>query len=373
MPTKSQRWIRMVDLESEYRVCGQAVEDAVLTTLRSQQFVLGAACEAFEAQFAEQLDCRHAVGVGSGTEALILCLKALGVGAGDEVITSPFTFFATVEAIQWVGARPVFADIESGGFLLDPSSVKERIGLQTKAIIPVHLFGHCADIDGLRELVAGTQIAIIEDAAQAFGARRDGVAAGKGGTAGCFSFYPSKNLGAAGDGGCITTDRDELAEALRLLRTHGVQAGLHCVWGTTSRLDALQAAVLTAKLPYLEEWNQRRAEHAEYFQTALQGYAEAALPTVAAKAEPAWNQYVIRVSDPQGLQTFLLENSIESRRFYERPVYQQPVFPAAWRTHDCPRTERLCEQVLSIPVHPWLTSGDRQRIVERVGKYLAAA
>ena len=245
------KWrIPMVDLAAEYAEVGEAVEGAALRVLRSRRYLLGPETAAFEAEMARLVGVREAVGVGSGTQSLVLALRACGVGAGDEVLTSPFTFFATAEAILLVGAVPVFADIERGGFNVDSEALDARVTRRTRAVVPVHLFGRCADMSRICAFADSRRLSVIEDAAQAIGATRDGRQAGAWGRAAGFSFYPSKNLGAVGDAGCITTDDPDLAERLRRLRNHGQDpGGPHLLAGTTARIDELQAAVLRAKTP----------------------------------------------------------------------------------------------------------------------------
>jgi dTDP-4-amino-4,6-dideoxygalactose transaminase len=270
------RRIPIVDLAAEYAEAGAAMEEAVLRCLRSGAYVLGPETAAFERELADLVGAGFAVGVGSGTEALTLTLRALGVGRDDEVITPAFTYFATVEAILACGARPVFVDLEPGSFSIDPVGVAAALGPRTGAMIPVHLFGRCADMERL--LAVAAEVPIVEDAAQAIGAGRAGRRAGSWGAAGCFSFYPSKNLSAAGDGGGITTGDPELAERLRMLRSHGLDAdGRHVVVGTTSRLDALQAAVLRAKLPFLKSWSDARSRNARIYGEELAGVSGGAV------------------------------------------------------------------------------------------------
>jgi dTDP-4-amino-4,6-dideoxygalactose transaminase len=364
--------IPLVDLGAEHAEVGEAVEAAVLRTLRSGQYVLGPETRAFEAELAALAGTRFAVGVGSGTEALILALRALGVGPGDEVVTTPFTFFATVGAILWLGARPVFADLEPGGLHLDPEAIRAALGPRTRAIVPVHLFGRCADMPRIASLAAARGIPVVEDAAQAIGAARGGRPAGSWGRAGCFSFYPSKNLGAAGDAGAVTTDDEALARRLRLLRSHGAeQAVRHELVGTTSRLDSLQAALLRAKLPFLEGWAAARARNAALYAEALSGLEGVTLPAATGDEGPVWNQYVLRLRDPAPVRRALEAAGIEWRCYYPTPAYRQPALgEARLPAGTCPEAERACAEATAIPVRPSLAP---EAVREIAGVIRAAA
>ena len=346
--------IPIVDLAAEALEVGPAVEAAVLRVLRSQQYVLGPETAAFEAELAARVGVEFAVGVSSGTDALVLALRAAGVAPGDEVVTSAFTYFATVEAILLLGARPVFADIERDGFGIDPAAVEAALGPRTRAILPVHLFGRCADMPRLEALARSRGIAIVEDAAQAIGAVRAGRGAGAWGQAGCFSFYPSKNLGGVGDGGCVTTDDPQLAERVRLYRSHGCdQDGTHQVLGTTARLDALQAAALGAKLPYLEGWTRARARNAKIYGEAFAGCDEIAVPSAGGDETPAWNHYTIRCRRAPVVRSALDAAGIEWRHYYPIPAASQPALGAARRAPGSfPEAERACAESISIPVRP---------------------
>jgi dTDP-4-amino-4,6-dideoxygalactose transaminase len=364
--------ISAVDLPGEWAEVGAAVEAAVTRVLRSGAYVLGPETEAFEAELAKTVGTRFALGVGSGTEALLLALRAVGVGAGDEVVTTPFTYFATVEAILLAGARPLFADIEPGGFNLDPQRVAAAIGPRTRAILPVHLFGRCADMEPIRALAHARGLPVVEDAAQAIGAQRAGRGAGAFGAAGCFSFYPTKNLAAAGDGGAITTDDPAVAEAVRLLRSHGSPVrDVHRVLGTTSRLDAVQAAVLRAKLPHLERWTRARAAVARGYVERLAGLAGVALPGAGADESPVWHQYAIRIQPEarSAVCSALDAAEIEWRHFYPRPAYVQEAL-GEWRLPPgaCPEAERACREVICLPMHPRLRDADLDRIADAIRK-----
>jgi dTDP-4-amino-4,6-dideoxygalactose transaminase len=365
--------IPIVDLAAEYAEVGAAVEEAVLRVLRSGQWVLGPETAALESEIARFVGVRHCVGVGSGTEAIELALQACGVAAGDEVVTTPLTFFATVEAIVRAGARPVYVDVEPGGFNLDPAGLGAALTPRTRAIVPVHLFGRCADMERIRARADSRGIPVVEDAAQAIGAARGGRRAGAWGAAGCFSFYPAKSLGAAGDAGCVTTDDDGLAERLRCLRNHGRRGDGHVVTGTTSRLDSLQAAVLRAKLPHLEKWLLERSAHVAQYRRALADCPDLRLPEWGADETPAWSQFVLRSPRAPAIRAALDAADIEWRHYYPRPVYREPAFgEAALPEGACPEAERACREAISVPIYPRMSSEAVERVCEVVRKALGA-
>jgi dTDP-4-amino-4,6-dideoxygalactose transaminase len=359
-----------IDLAAEYAEVGAAVEEAVQRVLRSGQYVLGPETRAFEQEMAARTDTRFAVGAGSGTEALELALWAVGVGSGDEVVTTAFTYFATVEAILLIGARPIFVDIEPDGFNLDPAKLEAAISPRTRAILPVHLFGRCADMERIGPIADARGIPVVEDAAQAIGASRGGRSAGAFGQAGCFSFYPTKNLGAAGDGGCVTTDSEEVAERLRLLGNHGQRVrDEHQVLGTTSRIDSIQAAVLRAKLPFLDGWTEARCRIAERYGAALRGVPGVSVPDTGSGEMPVWNQYTIRCRRAEEVRAALTEAGVAWRHFYPTPTYRQPALGELNLPEGtCPETERACAEVVSLPVYPTLALESVARIAEIVAR-----
>jgi dTDP-4-amino-4,6-dideoxygalactose transaminase len=349
------RWrVPMVDLAADGREAAAAVQDAVARVLRSGAFVLGPETEAFEREVGARVGVRFAVGVGSGTEALYLALRALEIGPGDEVLTSAFTHFATVEAILLAGARPVFVDSEPGGFGIDPSRLAAAATPRTRAVIPVHLFGRCADAPRVAAWADAAGIAMLEDAAQAFGAARGGRRAGAWGRVGCFSFYPSKVLGAAGDGGCATTDDPALAERLRALRNHGAGPdGLHRLAGTTSRLDSLQAAVLRAKLPFLDGWLAGRARNAGLYAEELAGCPGVRLPDAGPGEVVVWSHYTLRCAQAPRVRAALASAGIETRHYYPQPAAAQPALGALRAPAGrFPEAERCCAEAVSLPVRP---------------------
>ena len=344
--------IPMVDLESEYAEVGDALEESVLRVLRSRRFVLGPECEALERELADRVGAGFAVAVASGTDALRLSLLALGIGAGDEVVIPAFTYFATAEAVIQTGARPVFADIEPDGFNLDPACLSRLLTDRTRAVMPVHMFGRCADMAAIRAVVSERNLPIVEDAAQAIGAARDGRAAGAWGEVGCFSFYPSKNLGAAGDGGCITSSDAALAERLRLLCSHGIaRDGSHVLVGTTSRLDEIQAAVLRSKLPYLKGWTEARVRNARIYAEELANCPGVEVPQSPQGETVVWNQFTLRCRQPDQIRAALAEAGIEWRHYYPRPVCCEPGLGGLRRdAADFPNAARACAEAVSVPV-----------------------
>jgi dTDP-4-amino-4,6-dideoxygalactose transaminase len=368
--------IPLLDLKAQLESIRPQVERAVLGVISEQRFILGPEVGALEREVAAYTGATHAVGVSSGTDALLLTLTALGVGRGDEVVTSAYSFFATAGSIARLGARPVLVDIDPNDFNLDPAAAAARISPRTRAVLPVHLFGRCAAVEQLRE--AAPDLPIVEDAAQAIGARRRGIFAGALGTAGCLSFFPSKNLGAYGDGGMITTDDAELAQRLRALRVHGQarRGGYqHELLGGNFRLDALQAAVLRVKLPHLERWTEaRRANAARYRRLFEEAEAPVVLPP---RDEPGcrdvYNQFVIRVAGGRrdGLAAHLKERQIGCAIYYPRGLHQQPCLASlGHREGDFPHTEAAARESLSIPVYPELGQRQQERVVGAVCEFL---
>jgi dTDP-4-amino-4,6-dideoxygalactose transaminase len=342
---------------------------AVEEVFASGRFVLGPPNEAFERSLAEFLGARHVVGVSSGTDALLVALMALDVGPGDEVVTSPFSFFASAGAVARLNATPVFVDIEPGTFNLDPARLEAALSPRTKAIQPVHLYGQCSDLRPILEIAHRRGVPVLEDACQAIGADYGGKRAGTFGALGAFSFYPTKNLGAAGDAGAVATDDDALAVALRSLRVHGSSTTyVHDRVGGNFRMDAVQAAVLGAKLPRLPAWNDRRRAIAVAYGERL---AEAArsgrvmLPAEAAGRRHVYHQYVVRVADRDGVRRRLSERGVGSSVFYPLPLHLQACFrELGGREGDFPQAERAAREVLALPIFPELTDAEVERVAE---------
>lgn len=349
--------IPFIDLSCQHRPLEAELGGAFTEVLRGAQYILGPALARFEEQMAGLHGVRHAIGVASGTDALLLSLLGAGVRPGDEVITTPFTFVATAEVIEHAGARPVFVDIEEQTFNLDPAQIEARITERTRAIIPVHLYGLPCDMDAIGRIAARHGLKVVEDCAQATGSRWRGRLVGALGDAGAFSFFPTKNLGALGDGGLVLTDDDALAEAVRMLRGHGAKVRDHYeLLGYNSRLDSLQAAVLSVKLPLLESWNEQRRENAARYRELLGDLAQIALPVEVPGATHTYNQFSILTDRREGLRAHLAGRGVPSMVYYPKALHQQPIFAGlGYATGDFPVTERIQEQVLSLPIFPGLT------------------
>ncbi len=359
--------ISMVDLEQQTQALWPELEKAVLGVLRSGRFILGPNVEAFEREAAEFLGVRFAVGVGSGTDALVLSLRALGIGAGDEVIVPSFTFFATAEAVSLVGGTPVFAEIDPKTFCLDPAATRAALSPRTRAIVPVHLFGHPADMSALREIAQERGLTLLEDAAQAFGAEYSGTRIGGLGNAAAFSFFPSKNLGAFGEAGLIATNDERIADSVRSLRAHGSrQRYVNTEIGYNARLDEIQAALLRVKLPHVAHWNDERRRVAAEYTASLGGIAGLTPPSVTRGCTHVFHQYTLRISDGRrdAVARALDSAGIASQVYYPIPIHQLPVY--ADRKVSLPITEAAASEVLSLPIYPELSSADAREIAQRV-------
>jgi dTDP-4-amino-4,6-dideoxygalactose transaminase len=352
---------------------GGELAEAMARVLRSGRCILGPEVEALEAELAEYIGAAHAVTCGSGTDALLLALTALEVGPGDEVITTPFTFVATASEILRLGARPVFVDIEPIGFGIDPEQLARRITSRTRAIVPVHLYGRINALEPVLEIGRSCHLPVVEDAAQAIGARWGGRMAGTFGTIGCFSFYPTKNLGAAGDGGLLVTSDARLAGRLRRLRAHG-QEGRY-LWGElgiNSRLDELQAAVLRVKLRRLEAWNTARREKAAYYDELLGDVVQT--PDAGPPGAHVFHQYVVRVKERETLRARLAEKGIEAAVYYPRPLHLQKCFAhLGHRRGDFPQAEAAAEEVLALPIYPELSSAAQEYVAGVIRQWAGEA
>jgi dTDP-4-amino-4,6-dideoxygalactose transaminase len=344
---------------------------AVEGVFASGRFVLGPANDAFERELASTLGVRHAIGVSSGTDALLVSLMALGAGPGDEVVTSPFSFFASAGAVSRLHARPVFVDIDPATFNLDPSRLEEKLSPQTKAIQPVHLYGQCADMGPILEIARRRGIPVLEDACQAIGASWQGRPAGTLTDLAAFSFYPTKNLGAAGDAGAVTTSDDRLAELVRRLRVHGSTVTYHHDRvGGNFRMDAVQAAVLTAKLPRLSAWNERRRAIAQRYGARFAEAARAGrigVPAEASGRRHVYHQYVVRVPDRDSVRRRLTERGVATSVFYPIPLHLQDCFrDLGGREGDFPQAEKAAREVLALPMFPQLTDDEVERVADAV-------
>ncbi len=361
-----------IDLVRQYKTIGKEVSAAVQDVLTSGRYIGGPLVESFEQQFANYVGAVECVACNSGTDALYLALRALEIGAGDEVITTPFTFIATAEVITAVGATPVFIDIDAQTFNLDITQIAAAITDKTRAIMPVHLFGQPVDMSTVMSIAQAHGIAVIEDCAQATGAQWQGKKVGSIGHIGCFSFFPTKNLGACGDGGAVVTNDESIAASIRKLREHGMASRYcHEATGINSRLDALQAAILQIKLPYLERWNDARREVAAYYHQLLNPVPGVVIPQEIAGGHSVWNQYTIRLTKDSSSSNYrdevrrrLQQLGISSMVYYPLALHLQPVYKSlGYQAGQLPVTEQICHEVLSLPMFPELSFEEQQQVV----------
>jgi len=365
--------MKFLDLSSQYELIKKEVDQAIKRVLSSGVFIGGEEVEEFEKEFAKFCGTKYAIGVNSGTDALFLSLKVLGIGSGDEVITTPFTFIATAEAIINCNAKPVFVDINPNTFNIDASKIEKAINKRTKAIIPVHLFGQMADMDEIIRIAKKYNLYVIEDAAQAVGAEYKGKKAGSIGSLGCFSFFPSKNLGAMGDGGMIVTNDKKFADKVRLLKNHGSsprEKYLNLIIGTNSRLDEIQAAVLRIKLKYLLRWNEERLKKAEYYNKNLKEVKDVITPTLKSGKEHVFNQYVVRVKKRDELKDYLEKNGISTMIYYPLSLHLQPALSyLGYKKGDFPETEKVTKEVLSLPIYPEISGENLNEIISEINNF----
>jgi len=358
--------VPMLDLAAEYRDLEAELSGAIGKVVASGHFILGPEGEALEREVAAYLGVAHAVAVASGTDALHLALRAAGIGPGDEVVTPSFTFIAAAEAVSYVGARVVFADIDPATYNLDRAALEAVITPATRAVIAVHLFGQTADLAAISAICARRRVTLIEDCAQAIGADFDGRRAGAWGALGCFSFYPTKNLGAYGDAGMVVTNEPRLADFVRMLRHHGSRTAYrHEVIGYNSRLDELQAALLRVKLRCLDRWNARRREHAALYRQRLAG-AQVELPVEHGRGTHVYHQFTVRARNRDALREKLAALGIASAIYYPLPVHRQPAFNASSARRELPASDRAAREVLSLPVYPQLTEAQVRYVCEAV-------
>ena len=366
------------DLKPQSLALKGEIQSAIEEVFESKQFIMGAQVQALEQAIANYCNTPYAIGVASGSDALLLYLMALGIGQGDEVIMPPFTFFATAGSVSRIGATPVFVDIDPQTYNIDPSKIEEKITKRTKAIMPVHLFGQCADMDPILKIAKSKHVYIIEDAAQALGAEynpstgKKSQRAGQMGDLGCFSFYPTKNLGAFGDAGMVVANDPLLAEKVRLFRVHGSQPKYYHKWiGINSRLDTMQAAILLVKFKYLEKWTEARQglaqRYEKLFQDLLSFVAEIKLPAIQYANRHIFNQYVVRVPKRDQLKKFLSEEGIGTDIYYHLPLHLQECFSFLnHRQGDFPVSEKAAVETLALPIFPELTKDQQERVVDRI-------
>jgi len=372
--------VPLLDVQRQYQSLREEISAAIQRVCDSGRFVLGPDCEQLERSLAEYCQVPHAIACASGSDALLLALMAYDIGPGDEVLMPSYTFFATASAAWRLGAKPVFVDIDPKSFNVNTRQLESLITPATKAIIPVHLFGQCADMQTIQTIARAHRLPVIEDACQAIGAQMAGRAAGSWGDIGCLSFYPTKNLGGFGDGGMLTTTSAALAAKLRLLRAHGMEPRYyHQVVGINSRLDTLQAAVLNVKLKYLESWTLARQANADRY---AQLFAErgldhlVTLPTAGASMRHVWNQYIVRIPGGKrdALRAFLAERKIGTEIYYPVPLHQQACFQSlGYATGSLPESERAAQETIALPIFPELTAIEQKTVVEAIGAFLKTA
>jgi dTDP-4-amino-4,6-dideoxygalactose transaminase len=364
--------VPLLDLKAQYATIKAEVDRAVAEVLESQHFILGPKVEQCEEAIAAYSACSHAIGVSSGSDALLVCLMAENIGAGDEVITTPYSFFATAGAIARLGAVPVFVDIDPSTYNIDPSKISSKITPRTRAIIPVHLYGQMADMDPIMSLADEHGLVVIEDAAQAIGAEYKGRRAGSIGHYGCFSFFPSKNLGGAGDGGMVVTNDAQRAEKVRCLRGHGAKPKYyHKLVGGNFRLDAIQAAVVSAKLPHLDSWTTARQRNAKRYDRLFEDAGvPIGIPTVETDRH-IFNQYVIQICSRDELQVYLKQKGVGTEVYYPVPLHLQECFAyLGYANGTFPLSERAAKETLALPVHPELTDLQARFVVDCVCEFL---
>jgi dTDP-4-amino-4,6-dideoxygalactose transaminase len=368
--------VPLLDLQAQYGPIRDDVLAAMTRVCDSQQFILGREVELLETELASMLGVRHAVGVSSGTDALLVAMMALGIGPGDEVITPTYSFFATAGSVARLGARAVFVDIDPATCNIDPAAIEAAMTPRTRAVVPVHLFGQSADMRPILELARARGIVVIEDAAQAIGATYEGALVGGLGEVGCFSFFPSKNLGAFGDAGLVTTNDEALAERVRLLRGHGMHPKYyHRFLGGNFRLDALQAAILRVKAPHLAAWTDARRRNADRYRAlfAARGLTGVGLPIERPGRRHIYNQFVIRVPERDRLRAVLAEEGVGTEIYYPVPFHLQECFaPLGYREGEFPHAEAAARETLALPIYGELTEAQQAHVVAAIARFLEA-
>ena len=356
--------IPILDSKRQYATIGAEVEKAVCEVLRSGSYILGPNCKALEVELAKYIGCNYTVTLNSGTDALHLALRALDIGAGDEVITTAFTFVATTEAIGIVGAHPVFADIDPDTFNIDPAKIEAAITPKTKAIIPVHLYGQPCDMDAIMDIAKRHNLYVIEDCCQAIGAKYKGKMVGTFGDIGCFSFYPTKNLGGMGDGGLISVNSENLKNRIIALRNHGGAVRYyHDEIGVNSRLDEIQAAILRIKLNYIDEWNKARRDHAKTYNELFAGHPDIVTPSELDDTYCVYHQYTLKIPNRDNIHKMLIENGVGDMLYYPVPLHLQKVHAhLGFSKGMLPHTEKNTELVISLPMFPELTLEEQKTV-----------
>lgn len=372
----SEPKVPLLDLKAQYQPIRAEIEAAIRSVVESQIFILGPEVTAMEKEIAEYCNAKHCIGMSSGTDALLAALMAFEIGPGDEVVTTPYSFFATAGAVARLGARPIFVDIDPTSFNIDPTKLEAAITPSTKAIIPVHLYGQCAEMDPIMAIANKYHVPVVEDAAQAIGSEYRGQRAGSIGAIGCFSFFPSKNLGAFGDGGAVTTNDDALAERLTRLRMHGMKPKYyHQIIGGNFRLDALQAAVLRIKLRHLDSWTAGRQRNAANYDRlfAAAGLAGSLVTTPkVVQNRHIFNQYIVRVVDRDAVLAYLTQEGIGSEIYYPLPLHRQQCFESlGYKAGDFPESEKAAATTLALPIYPELTLEQQERVVAKIAAYYA--
>jgi len=363
-------YIHLLDLSRQYEILKAEIDKAIQGVLNSCEFILGPNVTAFEEEIADYLGTDYAIGVGNGTDALVIALDALGIGPGDEVITVPYTFFASAECISRVGAKPVFVDVDPITLTMDPEKLEAAITSRTKAIIPVHIFGRATDMSTIMDIARNHHLSVVEDACQAMGAGIDGKKLGTFGDIGVFSFFPTKNLGAYGDGGLIVTNNDDLAERMRMLRAHGSRIKYQNeMIGYNSRLDEIQAAILRVKLPHLDNWNQKRRNVAEKYNQLLDDLP-IQLPKIGGENQHVFHLYTILSDQRDELREFLKSKGVETGIYYPLPLHLQPAYQSlGYKKGSLLISEAACERNLSLPMYPELNDEQIEYVAMSVREF----
>jgi len=371
MPIRTSMQVPLLDLKAQYAEIKADVDDAVRRVMESARFIGGPEVTGLEEEVARYSQCAHGIGCASGTDALLLSLRALGVGPGDEVVTTAYSFFASAGTIVNAGGTPVFVDIDPRTYNMDPHRLEAAITPKTKAVIAVHLYGQCCDLTAVKAVCDKHQVWLIEDAAQAIGAEWEGKRAGSVGDFGCFSFFPSKNLGGAGDGGMIVTRNAEFADKLRLLREHGAKPKYyHSIVGTNARLDALQAAILRVKLRHLDRWSEARARNADLYDKLFEG-SRVGRPFRDPRTRHIYNQYVIRSSKRDELKQHLTDRGVGTEVYYPVPLHVQKCFaPLGYKTGDMPHSEAAANETLALPIYPELGEERIRYVAQSVREFV---